>query len=67
MIKMRLHILLAEKRITQSELAKITKIRQPTISNYCSDKAISIKLEHINKICNALDCQPCDLFEFTKD
>lgn len=37
MVKMRLHILLAEHELTQKEFSQLVGIRQGTVSNYCSN------------------------------
>ncbi|BAE47837.1 helix-turn-helix transcriptional regulator [Clostridium botulinum C] len=67
MIKMKLHIKLAESRLTQSELSKITGIRQPTISAYCNDSFVSIKKDHLNILCKFFNCKINDLIEYEDD
>ncbi len=67
MIKIHLSKILGEKRITQSQLARKTGIRPNTISEYFHEFAESIKFEHINRICNALDCSVSDLLEYISD
>lgn len=61
MIKSRLRVLLAERNMTQKQLAEETGIRPPTISALCNNTLKRIPLDVIDKICTALDCEPSDL------
>ena len=54
--------IMGEKRINQRQLSKMTGIRTATIFNYYNDYWISIKRNHIEKICEALGCTCEDLF-----
>jgi putative transcriptional regulator len=67
MIKMKLNILLAERGISQSQLAKATNIRQATIHAYCSHYYKYIAKEHLNTLCNYFNCEITDLIEYVKD
>ena len=67
MVEMRLHMLIAEKRITQKELSDITGIRQPTISAYCNETYKHIVKEHIDIFCKYFECELTDLIVYKKD
>lgn len=67
MIKLKLHIKLAENRLTQTEFSKLTGIRQPAISAYCNDTFKMISKEHLDKMCNFFNCTPNDLIEYIPD
>jgi putative transcriptional regulator len=67
MIKMKLHILMAERRITQNKLSELTGIRQPTISAYYNDKFKTIPREHLNILCRFFNCQVQDLIQYVPD
>ena len=67
MVKMRLHILIAEYELNQKELAKATGIRQGTISSYASNTFKHLVREHINILCTYFNCDVCDLIQFKKD
>ena len=67
MVEMRLHMLLAEKRMTQKELSDITGIRQPTISAYCNETYKHIVKEHIDILCKYFECELTDLIRYNKD
>lgn len=63
MLKTRLHILMAEKRINQQELSNATGIGKNTISRYYNDSYEKINKKDIDILCNFFDCTPNDLFE----
>lgn len=66
MIVMKLHIRMAEKRITQKKLSELTGIRQATISTYCNDTAKHLVKEHLDIFCKFFDCELSDLIEYKK-
>lgn len=57
MIKLRLSVLLGERRMTQAELARMTGIRANTINDLYHELADRVNLEHLDLICEALDCE----------
>lgn len=57
MIKIMLSRKLGELRWTQAELARATGIRPNTINELYHDVAESVKLEHLDLICEALGCE----------
>ena len=61
MIRLRLSALLGERRMTQADLARITSIRPSTINLLYHELADRINLEHLDLICEALDCELQDL------
>lgn len=67
MVKMKLHIRLAEKRLTQKRLSELTGIRLPTISAYCTDTFKMIPKEHIDILCKFFNCNVEDLIEYIED
>lgn len=58
---------LARKRMTQKRLAEITGIRPPTISKIYLGTIDRLPVDVIDRICQALDCQPGDLMEYIPD
>jgi Predicted transcriptional regulator len=64
MIKMKLHVKLAENRLTQKQISEITGIRLPTISAYCTDNFKTIPREHLDILCKYFKCKVEDLIEF---
>jgi putative transcriptional regulator len=61
MIKIRLSTLLGERRWTQADLARATDIRPSTINDLYHDIAARVNLEHLDRICEALGCEPSEL------
>ena len=57
----RIRILLSRKlgeiRWTQAELARVTGIRPTTINELYHELAERVNLEHLDLICEALDCE----------
>lgn len=67
MVKIHLSRLLGEKRWTQADLARKTGIRPNTISEIYNELVERINIEHIDKICDALECDVSDLMEHIKE
>lgn len=65
MIKIMLSRKLGELRVTQAELAAKTGIRPNTINDLYHNIAERVSLEHLDKICEALNCDLHELVEYT--
>jgi len=61
MIRILLSTRLGERRWTQADLARMTGIRPSTINDLYHDLAERINLEHLDLICEALDCDISDI------
>ena len=57
---------LKEQNKSRYWLANQTGITYPNITNLCNNKTSSIKFEMIDKLCNALKCNPNDIFEVSE-
>ncbi len=64
MIRIHLSRILGEKRITQADLARMTEIRPSTINDWYHEIAERVNLDHLDRICEALQCKVSDLIEF---
>lgn len=64
MIRIVLSTRLGEYRVTKAELARMTGIRRNTIGDYYNDFAERISLEHLDLICEALECSPMDILHW---
>lgn len=64
MVKINLRKLLAEKSMTQSELAALTGIRPSTICDICNNTCSFLKIDNIDKICAVLECDIQELISF---
>ncbi|MDE6579290.1 MAG: helix-turn-helix transcriptional regulator [Ruminiclostridium sp.] len=56
-MKILLSELLASKKMTQAELARLTYIRPSTVCDMYNNNCSFIKLEHIERICKVLNCK----------
>lgn len=61
MIKILLSTKLGELRWTQADLSRATGIRPATINEYYHDIAERVNLEHLDLICEALNCDPSEI------
>lgn len=64
MIKIHLSRLLGERKWTQADLARKTGIRPTTIGEWYHELVERINLEHLEKICEVLECEVSDLIEY---
>lgn len=64
MIKSNLPVLLAEKRLKVADLIRMTDISKSTMHKIYNDQTTRIDFETIDKICEALEVQVGDLFEY---
>lgn len=61
MIRILLSTRLGERRWTQADLARATGIRPSTINDLYHEMADRVNLEHLDLICEALDCDLSEL------
>ncbi|MBQ3583714.1 MAG: helix-turn-helix transcriptional regulator [Lachnospiraceae bacterium] len=66
-IIVRLDRVMADRKISSNYLAEKIGMSTVNLSNLKTGKMKGIRFETMNAICNALDCQPGDLFEFVDD
>lgn len=67
MIRILLSTRLGERKWTQADLARLTNIRPNTISDLYNEIADRVSLEHLNLICEALDCDLGEIITYTPD
>jgi putative transcriptional regulator len=60
-IKILLSKKLGELRWTQADLARKTGIRPTTINEMYHEICERVNLDHLDRICEALDCDICDI------
>ncbi len=65
MVRILLSTRLGERRLTQADLARMTGIRPNTISELYNEVATRVSLDHLDLICEALECQLTDLIQVT--
>lgn len=66
-IIIRLDKMMADRKMSLNELAERVGMTNVNLSNLKTGKMKGIRFETMNAICEALDCQPGDLFEYTKE
>ena len=66
-ITINLDIMLEKRGMKSNELAEIVGITTANLSILKTGKARAIRFSTLEAICDALDCQPADILEYTKD
>lgn len=66
-IIVRLDVMLALRKMRSKELAAIVGITEANLSQLKSGKVKGVRFETLEKICQALECQPGDLLEFSDE
>ena len=59
-------VMLAKRKMSVTELADKVGITMANIAVLKNGKARAIRLSTLEAICKALECQPCDIFEYKK-
>ena len=67
MIRILLSTRLGERRWTQADLARATGIRPSTINDLYHELAERVSLDHLDLICEALNCDLSDLIIRTEN
>ncbi len=66
MIQIELTKVLKEKKMTSKELVQIIGITEANLSILRSGKAKAIRFSTLDKICQALDCNPGDILVYVE-
>lgn len=67
MIRIHLSTRLGERKWTQADLARMTGIRPNTINDLYHEITDHVNLQHLNLICEALECDLSDILEYIPD
>lgn len=67
MIIINIDVMLAKRKMSVTELSEKVGITIANISVLKNGKAKAIKIDTLNKICKALNCQPGDILEWQPD
>jgi len=67
MIIINIDVMLAKRKMSVTELSEKVGITMANISILKNGKAKAIRIETLDKICKALDCQPGDILEWRND
>lgn len=66
MIIVNIDVMLAKRKMSVTELSERVGITMANISILKNGKAKAIKKQTLDKICEALDCEPGDILEYRK-
>ena len=66
-IRITLDVMLAKRKMSVTELSEQVGITLANISILKNEKAKAVRLDTLNKICAALQCQPGDLLYYAPD
>lgn len=67
MIIINIDVMLAKRKMSVTQLSERVGITMANISVLKNGKAKAIKIETLNRICKALQCQPGDILEWRQD
>ena len=59
-----LDVMMAKRKISLGELAEKIDLTPANLSILKTGKARAVRVDTLNKLCRALDCQPGDLLEY---
>ena len=60
-------VMLAKRKMSVTELSERVGITMANISILKNGKAKAIRMETLDKICKALNCQPGDILEYVEE
>lgn len=66
-IRITLDVMLAKRKMSVTELSERVGITLANISILKNEKAKAVRLDTLNKICAALQCQPGDLMYYQEE
>ncbi len=66
-INVTLDVMLARRRVKGKELAKQVGITEQNLSVLRTGKVKGVRFSTLEKICEALDCQPGDILEYVPE
>lgn len=67
MIIVNLDVIMAKRKISSNELADIVGITPANLSILKTGKAKAIRFSTLEKLCEALNCQPGDILEYSEN
>ncbi|HIS94231.1 MAG TPA: helix-turn-helix transcriptional regulator [Candidatus Ventricola gallistercoris] len=67
MIQVELDVMLARRKMSLTELSTRVGITMANLSILKNGRARAVRMETLNAICRALDCQPGDILVYRPD
>lgn len=62
-----LDVMMAKRKMSLNELSETVNITLANLSKLKTGKVKAIRFSTLEAVCEALDCQPGDLLEYSKD
>lgn len=62
-----LDVMMAKRKMSLNELSETVNISLANLSKLKTGKVKAIRFSTLMAVCDALDCQPGDILEFSKD
>ena len=66
-IVVNLDVMMAKRKMTLNELSEKVELTLANLSILKTGKAKAIRFSTLSAICNALDCQPGDILEYSPE
>ncbi|WP_431210085.1 helix-turn-helix domain-containing protein [Puia sp. P3] len=66
-IVVNLDVMMARRKMSLNELARLVGVTNVNLSILKTGKAKGVRFDTLDAICKALDCQPGDILEYTKE
>lgn len=67
MIIFNIDVMLARRKMSVTELSRRVGITMANISILKNGKARAVRVDTLDRLCRALDCQPGDILEYRED
>ncbi len=67
MIVVNLDVMMAKRKISSNELAEFVGITPANLSILKTGKAKAVRFSTLDKLCEALNCQPGDILEYSDE
>lgn len=62
-----LDVIMAKRKIGAGDLAALIELTPANLSILKNNKAKAIRFSTLEALCKALDCQPADILEYSKE
>jgi putative transcriptional regulator len=62
-----LDVMMAKRKMSLNELSETVNISLANLSKLKTGKVKAIRFSTLNAVCEALDCQPGDILEYSKN
>lgn len=67
MIRVNLDVMMARRKISSGELARLLGLTQANLSILKTNKGKAVRFTTLDAICRVMDCQPGDILEYVPD